>query len=734
MDTWFPIEPRSNSPELMTTSSPNAGVQPRRGVFRKILCNDHGLRAGWRLVLYLALFVVMASLLGWLLLLPSGEVESEILRGPVVGFLELFASALVMAQIERGNPDKYGLPWQGAFGKLFWQGCGVGLIEVSFLVGVMAMVHSYSFGPLLADSRSLVKWGLTCVYLSVSKALCLQFMFRGYTQYTLAEGIGFWSAAEVWAATYAIFNVLSGKPDYVGLPVLFVVGLFWSMTLRRTRSLWFAVGLQGAFDFGATFLYSVPNLAFGFPLGYHLSKAALHGSAWLTGGTMGAEGSPLRFLTLGTLLLLANKLYPAKAKDALANNKIQVSTELEVTQPRKRYLRSRGWKDLIFVCVVLAFVFGVKLYFVTRSESEVSDFANWQARPKLDPVVMQTPGRRIEPCLFIIPPGASNQPVASGSIGECLTLVPDGRELNLYEVVLWSGNFIPIKTDLYVMDLMPLAFTRTHIVDSLARREHKYFRSVYEPHFYWDPKPYKSVQWYLPDGMSIKYDRNCSGPADEDPIWSQVHYDTNVPLPLFQGSRVNWTTSTWDLSLQDGTTYLLDGKRGSLVGIFDKNGDEIRLTRKPNGDLTEITSPNGNWIRFSQEKGLVSRAADSIGHSVNYIYDQRHRLKRVTDSRGEATGYEYNLFNHIDRIVDSKGSSVLEIGYAPHDRDNKVIQLLLPDGSKFCIDYFLDKETGAGHVEVTDPKGKIIRVTVNPKPGESDSLYTVEKLAHEQDR
>lgn len=188
------------------------------------------------------------------------------------------------------------------------------------------------------------------------------------------------------------------------------------------------------------------------------------------------------------------------------------------------------------------------------------------------------------------------------------------------------------------------------------------------------------------------------------------------------------------MSLQHGTTYLLDSERGSLVGIFDRDGNEIHLARKPNGDLAEITSPNGNWIRISQENGLINSAADSTGNSVNYTYDERHRLKRVTNFRGETNEYEYNLFNHIDRIVDSKGSSVLEIGYAPHDRENKVVQLSLPDGSKFQIDYFLDIETGVGHVDITDPKKKTTRVTMNPRPGENDSFYTVEKLAGEQDR
>jgi hypothetical protein len=54
-------------------------------------------------------------------------------------------------------------------------------------------------------------------------------------------------------------------------------------------------------------------------------------------------------------VLLVNKFYPAKAKDAQDNNGIEVPAKLDVpAQPKKGYLRSRGWRDLIFVGVGLA--------------------------------------------------------------------------------------------------------------------------------------------------------------------------------------------------------------------------------------------------------------------------------------------------------------------------------------------------------------------------------------------
>jgi hypothetical protein len=44
--------------------------------------------------------------------------------------------------------------------------------------------------------------------------------------------------------------------------------------------------------------------------------------------------------------------------------------------------------------------------------------------------------------------------------GPCLMLAPNGKKLELFEVDLWTGEFVPVKTDLYVPDTIPLAFTR----------------------------------------------------------------------------------------------------------------------------------------------------------------------------------------------------------------------------------------------------------------------------------
>jgi membrane protease YdiL (CAAX protease family) len=97
---------------------------------------------------------------------------------------------------------------------------------------------------------------------------------------------------------------------WVGAAGVVAIGLIFAFALRRTGNLWLVVGWHASFDFGETFLYSVPNSGIVFE--GHLSNASLHGKTWLTGGTVGPEGSVFSFLTMGILALAIHLLFPAK--------------------------------------------------------------------------------------------------------------------------------------------------------------------------------------------------------------------------------------------------------------------------------------------------------------------------------------------------------------------------------------------------------------------------------------
>src|SRR5579864_6748740 len=170
-----------------------------------------------------------------------------------------------------------------------------------------------------------------------------------------------------------------------------------------------------------------------------------------------------------------------------------------------RYFRTRGWKDFVFLCTVLLLGLAARHYLF---RAPLSDYDKWRVRPKLGSAAfVHSPEGYTDllPCLFIVPPRANNQIVNSGSIGDCLPLTPDGKQLNLFEDTL-DGGFLPIKTDLYVSDTIPLAFTRTYFpLDDWSRRNHFYVSDVYDPCLWGDRFPYTYLVWQLPDRQEIRY-------------------------------------------------------------------------------------------------------------------------------------------------------------------------------------------------------------------------------------
>jgi membrane protease YdiL (CAAX protease family) len=137
-----------------------------------------------------------------------------------------------------------------------------------------------------------------------------EFLFRGYTQFTLADGIGFWPAGILISVSFGALHLTNSGEGPVGALSVVFIGIFFVFTLQRTGNLWYAVGLHTSFDWGETFLYSVPNSGTVTP--GHLSNSVLHGPAWLTGASVGPEGSVFCFLTIALQFLVVMWLFPKK--------------------------------------------------------------------------------------------------------------------------------------------------------------------------------------------------------------------------------------------------------------------------------------------------------------------------------------------------------------------------------------------------------------------------------------
>ena len=299
---------------------------PRASLPRSVFFGANGLRAGWRLLIFLLLLVAFETAIrkifvrvpGIYRILKAGQngtvtPQYEFLfEGALIA--GLFLAATIMARIERRSFGSYGIPLRGAFGRLFWQGVLFGLaLESLEICGIYAL-HGFSFGGWALSGSALFEYSVAWAFGFLLVGIAEEFMFRGYAQTTLAEGIGFWPAAICLSALFGGLHLGNVGEGWAGALSVALFGLLCCFILRRTGNLWFAIGLHAAMDYAETFIYSVPDsgtLAVG-----QLLHSSLHGPTWLTGGSVGPEGSVLEFVIILATFLLVAWLYPANSAGA----------------------------------------------------------------------------------------------------------------------------------------------------------------------------------------------------------------------------------------------------------------------------------------------------------------------------------------------------------------------------------------------------------------------------------
>jgi membrane protease YdiL (CAAX protease family) len=278
-----------------------------------IFVGRDGLRAGWRLLIFLAIFLFLVWTTGWLThgLLPTSRggvlLWNFLLIREVLTFGCALLAAWVMSRIEHRSLGIYGLPGSRAFGRHFWAGCLWGAVSVSLLMLWIWAAHGYSFGTVVLHGNSTAFYSLVWLVAFVFVGFFEEFVTRGYPQFTLTTGIGFWPSAIILSGFFGAGHLSNPGEAWPGALSAGLIGLFLALTLRRTGDLWFAVGFHALFDYGETFAFSVPNSGIRFP--GVLLKSAFHGPRWITGGSVGPEGSVFVFVLIAGLFVVFDRVY-----------------------------------------------------------------------------------------------------------------------------------------------------------------------------------------------------------------------------------------------------------------------------------------------------------------------------------------------------------------------------------------------------------------------------------------
>lgn len=303
------------SPQSQSTQSVAVNDQPRSRVAWPFV-GDGGLRSGWRVLIFLVIVIGGADGCAHLLHLFGVRFSGAMTPGMSV-FAEtvMLACGLiatgVMALFEHRGLGSYGLALRAGFLRRFAVGAVWGIIPLALLLLALRGLHVADFGGSDVVGPALLGAGVLYAITFIMTGIFEESAMRGYPLYSLMRSIGFWPAAVVTSALFALVHVGNSGEAIVGLIAVFTVGMIFCLMVRRTGDLWFAIGNHFAWDYGETFIFGVPNS--GTTAKGHLLTMHLHGSRWLTGGSVGPEGSLLVFVVLGLLALAFHCAYP-KAK------------------------------------------------------------------------------------------------------------------------------------------------------------------------------------------------------------------------------------------------------------------------------------------------------------------------------------------------------------------------------------------------------------------------------------
>jgi hypothetical protein len=317
-----------NPDATVTPSEPIPPTQP--SALRQVFIGKDGLRAGWSLLIFIALFAGLlfcANAIGHKVHPPAPK-TAETAPGisathsfitQSIPFLLTLLVTWIMSKIERRPNSVYGL---GGRRKLpyFFAGLAWGVTCLSLLILTL-----WKTGLLVIDSRLLygsdiLRYGAIWLLSFLVTGLLEEYLTRGYVQYTLTRGLagvyrwafntphstalGFWTSAVILSILFGLGHSNNPGESPIGLVCASLASLVFCLSLWRTGSLWWAIGFHTSWDWAQSFLYGVADS--GIMVQHHLLATHPVGKPILSGGATGPEGSifVVAILALVSLIIL----------------------------------------------------------------------------------------------------------------------------------------------------------------------------------------------------------------------------------------------------------------------------------------------------------------------------------------------------------------------------------------------------------------------------------------------
>lgn len=334
------------------------------------LLDENGLRAGWAVGLFIAVFYLITLVLDTVAVtvdpaLASGTFTPlTMVLGEALPVLALAGAGLFLSRIQQRKLADY--HWRGPRAAAhFAGGLAAGFAALTALVGAMTAGGWLRFGPATLNGVRALKYGAVWAVAFLLVGLFEEGSFRCFLLAALersmnfwwalgatatscavvalhahpqgaggvyvvallglgpcawlhrrdAAGAGFWQAAWVTSTAFGAYHTGNPGETAMGIFTASFIGFIFCVSVRVTGSAWWAIGCHAAWDWAETYFYGTANS--GLETRGHLLTTTPQGNALWSGGAAGPEGSllivPVTLTLLAALLALYGRRRTAQA-------------------------------------------------------------------------------------------------------------------------------------------------------------------------------------------------------------------------------------------------------------------------------------------------------------------------------------------------------------------------------------------------------------------------------------
>ena len=258
-----------------------------RDVFRT---RDGGVRAGWRVLLFLGLFFLFYELVTTFIayVRPANYAALQIEQYLLLLLAAWLAHYIMLRWVDHTSWSYVGLGSEQCTTRTLLIGLALGSLCILVPSAGLLLAHDLTLVTGLQGRHEWLVLAGGGVLLFLPQSLVEEMLSRGYLFSALRDGVGEIGALAITSLGFGLLHMGNPGATAQSVSVVVLAGIFLGAILVITRSLYAAWMAHFAWNWAMADLLHAPVSGVRFP--YSAYRVDDSGPDWLTGGSWGPEG------------------------------------------------------------------------------------------------------------------------------------------------------------------------------------------------------------------------------------------------------------------------------------------------------------------------------------------------------------------------------------------------------------------------------------------------------------